>query len=391
MNILVKASTFGADLFWLTHFLDKQPGNTVKVLLSDPEKFKAEGISKLFPIKSELIKKTLMNYWFKPGSFNPDVTIMDNKIPIKAASPNGFMLWHGFGWKGPNDVEEFHWLHKSLKSAWGSALESNPNFIWQCFGEWDFEHRTKISGFHPDNCRILGAASHDLLRNPLSKEELQPFVPFDIVNRKTVLIAPTWHYGEVFSHWGKDEELFEKLFQKIEDYDANVILRLHDSYRFDDYYVEFLEELSERHPNVLLKFKDRDPDNLLDMMVSDVLITNFSSIANLYYATGRPTLHVYPVKSEDEEFQWKQSTVLGMRTKKLDSVKYIWKLPPEENGGLLAMNFEELIDQLELAFNDPDCCKEKSEAFLDKYMLGADGKSCERIWEALQDLVNSNK
>ena len=155
--------------------------------------------------------------------------------------------------------------------------------------------------------------------------------------------------------------------------------------------VDFLDILTKRHPNVLLKFKDRDPDNLLDMMVSDILITNFSSIANLFYATGRPTLHIYPVKSEDEEFQWKQSTVLGMRTKKLDSVKYIWKLPPEENGGLLARDFEMLIEQLEEAFNDPECCKESSQAFLDKYMLGADGKSCERIWNAVQELVSKNK
>lgn len=388
MNILVKASTFGADLFWLTQFLDKQKDVTIKVLLSDPENFLEEGISKLIPLKAELLKKTLMNYWFKPGSFEPDITIMDNKIPIKAASPNGFMLWHGFGWKGPNDVEEFHWLHRSLKSAWGSAMEPNSNFIWQCFGEWDFNHRTKVSGFHPENCRVLGAASHDLLREPFPKTDLQPYYPFDVVNKKTVLIAPTWHYGEVFAHWGKDEELFEKLFQKIESYDANVILRLHDSFRFDDHYVEFLEELSNRHSNVLLKFKDRNPDNLLDMMVSDILLTNFSSIANLYYATNRPTIHIYPVKNEDEEFQWRKSTVLGMRSKKVDSVKYIWKLPPEENGGLLSRNFDDLINQLEQAFEDPDCCKEKSQAFLEKYMLGADGNSCERIWQSIQELVN---
>lgn len=391
MNILVKATTFGADLFWLTQFLDKQPGVTVKVLLSDPESFLEEGISKLIPLKAELIKKRLMNYLFKPGSFDPDVTIMDNKVPIKAASPNGFMLWHGFGWKGPNDVEEFHWLHRSLKSAWGSVMESNPNFIWQCFGEWDFEHRTKVSGFHSSNCKVLGAASHDLLRNPISKEELQPYFPFDVVNRKTVLIAPTWHYGEVFAHWGRDEELFERLFQRIEDHEANVILRLHDSFRFDAHYVEFLEELSNRHPNVLLKFKDRNPDNLLDMMVSDMLITNFSSIANLYYATLRPTIHIYPVKSEDEEFQWRKSTVIGMRSKKIDSVKYIWKLPPEENGGLLAHNFETMLNQLDQSFEEPDCCKEKSQAFLDKYMLGADGKNCERIWQSIQSLVKNTK
>ncbi len=390
MNVLIKASTFGADLFWFTHYLDKMPDVTVKVLLPEPDKFLKEGIAKLFPLKADLSKKTIMNYIFRPGTFRPDVTIMDNKIPIKAASPNGFMLWHGFGWKGPNDVEEFSWLHRSIRSAWGSAMEPNPNFRWQCFGPWDFEHRTKISGFHPENCRILGAASHDLLRNPLPKEKMQPYFPFDIVNKKTVLIAPTWHYGEVFSHWGKDDVLFERLFRHIEDLGANIILRLHDSFRFDDHYVEFLEQLAIEHPNVLLKFKDRNPDNLLDMMASDVLVTNFSSIANLYYATGRPTIHVYPVKSEDEEFQWRKSTLLGVRSEKVDSVKYIWKLSPDENGGLLSNNFDELIEQLDHSLAEPDCCEEKSKAFLDKYMLGADGKSCERIWKAVKELVEQN-
>lgn len=391
MNILVKASTFGADLFWLTHYLDQLQDVSIKVLLSDPDQFLNEGIAKRFPINAELRTKSLKSYFFGPKAFKPDVTIMDNKVPIKAASPNGFMLWHGFGWKGPNDVEEFSWLHRNIKFLWGSAMEPNPNFRWQCFGEWDFEHRTKISGFHPENCRILGAASHDLLRNPIPKEEIQPYYPFDMVNRKTVLIAPTWHYGEVFAHWGNDKDLFEKLFQKIEEYDANIILRLHDSFRFSAEYVAFLEELAEKHPNVLLKFKDRNPDNLMDLMASDILLTNFSSIANLFYATQRPTIHIYPVKDSDEEFQWRKSTVIGMRSSKVDSVKYIWKLDPEENGGLLARDFEMLLDQLETAFNDPDCCKEKSQVFLDKYMLGADGKNCERIWQALQELVYENK
>ncbi len=388
MKILIKATTFGADLYWLTHYLDKIPGVTVKILLKDPEKFEEEAIFNIFPLQAELIRKKLLSYILKPAGFKPDITIMDNKLPLKAQSPKGFMLWHGFGWKGPNDMEEFSWLHRAIKTAWGSALVPNPDFIWQCFGEWDFEHRTKVSGFHPDNCRILGAASHDLLRNPVPKEDLQPYYPFDIVNRKTVLIAPTWHYGEVFAHWGKDKELFEALFNKIDEYDANVILRLHDSYRFDKEYVRFLEELSEKHPSVMLKFKDKNPDNLADLMASDILITNFSSIANLFYATLRPTIHIYPVKSEDEEFYWRQSTVVGVRGKKIDSVKYIWKLPPEENGGLLAEDFSMLIEQLEQAFEDPTCCREKSQQFLDKYMLGADGKNCERIWQAIQDQVN---
>ena len=389
MNVLIRASTFGADLFWFAHYLDQIPGVQMKVILSDPDKFRQEGIFRQFPLKAELIEHSLKSYFLRPKGFKPDLTILDNfKAPVVFPSPKGLMLWHGFGWKGPNDIKEFFWVHVYTLMAWGFLSKRNPDFIWQCFGDWDYEHRTKISGIHPDNCRVFGAASHDLLRNPIPKEHIQSYYPFDVVHKKTILIAPTWHYGEVFSHWGSDEVLFRKLFTKIREYDANVILRLHDSYRFAKDYISLLEDLAEKYPNVILKFKDKHQDNLMDMMASDVLITNFSSIANLYYATGRPTIHVYPVKNEDEEFQWKKNTILGVRTKKIDSVKYIWKLSPEENGGLVARDFSTLIEQLEMALEDENCCKEKSEAFLNKYMLGADGKSCERIWNAVTQMVN---
>lgn len=387
MKVLFYASTFGADLLAFAHYLDKKPDVTMKVLLTDPEQFKKEGIADLLPLKAELLKRSLKSYFFKPGGFDPDLTVMDNKVPLRAPSPYGLMLWHGFGWKGPNDVKEFSWLHKSITAAWGSAMEPNDHFRWQCFGPWDFKHRTEVSGFHPDNCRVLGSASHDMLRNPLPKEKMQPYYPFDVVNKKTILIAPTWHYGEVLAHWGRDEVLFEQLFNRIDDHDANVILRLHDSFRFDSNYISFLEELVERHPNTHLKFKDQNPDNLLDMMVSDVMITNYSSIANLYYATGRPTIHIYPVSDEDEDFLWRKQTAFGTWKKTVDSVKYIWKLPPEEHGGLMAKNFDMLMQHLDTALENPECCKQKAQTFLDKYMLGADGKNCDRIWEAVNEFV----
>ncbi|MAO64213.1 MAG: hypothetical protein CL666_04375 [Balneola sp.] len=389
MKVLFYASTFGADLLAFALYLERKPNVTTKVLLSDPDQFRQEGISELFPVKAELMKKSIKNYVFKPKGFEPDITIMDNEVPLRAPSPNGLMLWHGFGWKGPNDVKEFSWLHKSIRSAWGSAMEPNENFRWQCFGPWDLKHRTEVSGFHPDNCRVLGAASHDLLRDPLPKKDIQPYYPFDVVNRKTILFAPTWHYGEVFSHWGSDADLFEQLLERADKHDANMIFRLHDSFRFDKKYIQFLEELVERHPNTMLKFKDQNPDNLLDMMVSDTLITNYSSIANLYYATGRPTIHIYPVKDEDEEFMWRKHTAIGTLKTKVDSVKYIWKLPPEEHGGLMAKDFEMLLKQVDKAMEDPDCCKEKSQEFLDEYMLGADGKNCDRIWDCINELVDN--
>ena len=164
-------------------------------------------------------------------------------------------------------------------------------------------------------------------------------------------------------------------------------MRLHDSYRFEKGYIRLLEGISGRYPNVILKFKDKSPDNFLDMQVSDALITNFSSIANLFYATGKPTVHIYPVRSADEAFVWRRLSMTGLKLKKVEKARFIWKLAPEENGGLLARDFDSVLSQVDQVIEEPDCCKVKSTAFLNKYMLGADGYSCARTWESLRALV----
>ena len=236
---------------------------------------------------------------------------MDNKIPHFRTSRKALILWHGFGWKGPNDVKEFRLLHAMLKWTWGNIQKPNGNVIWQAFGPWDRKHRTEVSGVHPDNCLELGAASHDDLRIALDRTLAQPYYPFDITSRKTVLIAPTWHYGEVFAHWGRDADLFDRLLRRIHDRDANAIVRLHDSFRFDPEYLATLHDLISRYPNVCLKFKDRSPDNYLDLQVSDLLITNYSSIANLFYATA--SLHCTSIPS-------------GAPTRSLSGVSSRWRV-----------------------------------------------------------------
>lgn len=389
MKILMYATTFGADLLSFTKYLSDNTDSEIKVLLNDAKIFKKEGIVDFWNLDLDLVSSNKISPLRGIKGFQPDITIMDNNIPLRKISNKALFLWHGYGWKGPNDEVEWKWIHRNLGLTWGSMKEPNPDIKWQCFGPVDFEHRSTISGFHPDNCLNLGSASHDYLQQDVSKEKLQPYYPFDVVNRKTVLIAPTWHYGEVFSHWGDDVTLFNKLLSDLKERGVNVILRLHDSFRFEHHYLEFLQQLEASYDNVLLKYKDHHPDNFLDLQVADVLVTNFSSIANLFYATKRPTVHIYPVKSTDESFMWLNKTIFGIRKKKVDSVKFIWKYSPKDNGGLLARNFDTMMDQIITGLENPDCCAEAAQTYLDKHMLSADGKSCERTWKAVKNLVEN--
>jgi CDP-glycerol glycerophosphotransferase (TagB/SpsB family) len=203
------------------------------------------------------------------------------------------------------------------------------------------------------------------------------------------LFAPTWHYGNVLAHWGDDADLFERFFEYCQRRDVNVILRLHDSYRFSKPYIRSIRESARNRDNVILKFKDQAPDNFLDLQVADILITNYSSIANLFYATLRPSIHIYPVRSEDEKFMWRTySRFGGVATREVESVRHVWKIPPEVHGGLLVRNFDGLIEALDRSLEEPDCCGTRSRRFLDEHMLGADGKACERALGALREISN---
>jgi len=390
MKVLVWATTFGADLWSFTRYLDAQPDIELKVVMKDPSRFLEEPIAQLFPMRAQIIERTAAVQAFGVSGFRPDVTIFDNEVPPPPAkSPCALALWHGYGWKGPNDRREMRACYLQIRLSWGDPTRPNERFRWSCFGPKDFGHRTQTAGLDPSNCRLLGAASHDDLRQPFDRSRAQPYYPFDIVSRPTVLIAPTWHYGEVFAHWGGDAQVLEPLLQTLAERGVNVILRLHDSFRFDATYRSFLDGLAERHAHVLLKYKDRNPDNFIDLQVSDVLVTNYSSIANLFYATGRPTVHVYPVRSADETFIWRRRSLFGISKSKVESVRYVWKFPPEEHGGSLARSAEELMTQVCHALDEPRAYEARAREFLDREMLGADGHNCERILAAVREMVHN--
>lgn len=384
MKLLVYATTFGADLLSFTRYAQQEHGDQVKVILKGADRFRSEGIVSHWNLDLDLIEKKRAHLFRGVKGFEPDITLIDNNLPMSRLSPKALILWHGYGWKGPNDVEEFRWLHRNLKYTWGSIREPNPDLWWNCFGPIDNEHRTKVSGIHPENAVQFGAVSHDDLRIQAPMESLQSYYPFDVTGRKTVLIAPTWHYGEVFSHWGGDEASFQRLLDELQHQQCNVILRLHDSFRFEPSYLSYLSTLEKRYRHLVLKFKDHHPDNFLDMQVADLLITNYSSIANLFYATGKPTLHIYPVKDADEAFMWKQKTLLGVKERRVDSARFIWKYDPEEHGGLMARSMDELMDQLEQALAEPGITRMQATRFLDRHMGGVDGKNGERLREALE-------
>jgi len=390
LKICFWTTTFQADVWSLAKYLCQRDDFEVVIVLENMELFFEDTIHRLMPLDCVFLERESKQTIKQIREFKPDITIVDNHFPSKKLSEKLFVLWHGFGWKGPNDVKEFASVHKVVKKLTGvKGMVPNSNFVWQCFGMTDLEHRNAVSGFARENLRSLGAAmTDDIVAHSIHKEEALKLYPKEFEDKKIALLAFTWHYGKVFSHWGDDIELFGALLRKLNASGYAVILRMHDKKRYDNSYLAQLKEVADANGIVCFKYKDSSRDNLVDIAVSDVMISNFSSILNYFYATGKPSIHVYPVKSKDEAFIWRTYSRGKVREKEISSVEYIWKLSPEENGGLTARSFEQLLECIELVTVKPDCCLEKSNTFIKKHMAPADGKVCENIAEELIQLYH---
>jgi hypothetical protein len=378
-------TTFQADVSALARYMDKDERFEPLIVLENKGGFLREPIQELLPVTGVLLDKGAPDTVRRARDFAPHVTVVDNQFPPKRLSPKLFVLWHGFGWKGPNDRKEFAKKHRHVRRLSGhSSMEPNPDFIWQCFGPTDLEHRHAVSGFARENLRSLGAASTDeLVRGVISREQALLHYPTLAGAERVALIALTWHYGRALSHWGQDLELFVRLFDHLAARRCAPIVRLHDRKRYEPAYLRELEGLTARYPQAIVKFKDEARDSLLDLVVADFMISNFSSILNYYYATRKPSIHIYPVAAANEAFLWRRWKRGRVRIQTVPSADYVWKLPPEENGGLLVRSFDELLAATDRALADPLCCQEASDRFIDRHMAPVDGKTCERICQTI--------
>lgn len=389
LRIVFWTTTLQADVLSLARALQDDPRFNILVVADDPESFRGEAIQQLLPLHCPIIDKRSFWVRLRVRHFSPTITIVDNHFPKHRLSPLLFVLWHGFGWKGPNDRVEFAEVHRSIQRLTGAASEApNPRFRWQCFGMTDLLHRHEVSGFARENLLSLGAAfTDDLVQHSVSREVARSKLPQSLQGRRIALLAFTWHYGRVFSHWGDDLEILERISNHLSQRNAAVILRMHDRKRYEPAYLEALERWAERCPEVLIKYKDRDRDSLLDLAAADLMVSNYSSILNYFYATGRPSIHVYPVADGNERFLWRTWKNGKVQVEELPSAQYVWKLAPEENGGLVVRSLDELLAALDRGLDDPACCADTSRQFIDKHMAPVDGYTCKRIADALLEFA----
>lgn len=392
IRVLFWATTFGADMASFARYLDSHPGYSIMIAMKDPDTFRNEGIQRLLPITAPILdrEKERLKSYMRILRFKPHVLVVDNHFPPIRFAKRLLVLWHGYGWRHDNMVREFEAVHHNITRIAGDGRVPNPNLIWQCYGPPDVDYRTRVSGFARENLRDLGfAQADDLVRPPVTREQLAPFYSMDILRRPTVLMGFTWHHGRLLSHWGEEREVLGRLISLADDLGINLLFRMHDSFRYPEQAHRELRELSRGRDNIMIKFKDSYPDNLGDILVSDIAVSDFSSLINRFYVTRRPSIHIFPDQPEDRVRKWRKLGSQGtVEEEVVDDVSGAWKFPPRWNGGLMVHSFGEFEEALRLALDRPDCCREPSERFIREGLTGVDGRTCERTERALRDLVN---
>jgi hypothetical protein len=386
VRICFWSSGFTADSQALAHHLARQDDVRLTVALERPERYLAEPVNRFLPIPARFAdrgERGLARALRREGF---DLLIVDNHLPDDAVAPRILVLWHGLGWR----VDDVTGMKKELRKLVGDVTRPNPRFRWQAFGDWDREYRIGHSGLAAENVVALGSAYSDLLlpseeggRSGLpAPEELRRAVSGDYgldLTRPTILLGLTWHHGAVLAQWGEDAGLFTRLFDHAASRDANVLLRLHDRHRFTPEYLAMLDRVVAGRPGVRVTFKDEHPDSLVDLLVSDVLVSNYSSLLNPFYCTRKPSVHLDPHRPGQAGYVYRRWKGGRLREERVEDPAQVWKLDPADIGGLRARSFEEALGSIDRALAEPDCCRELARGFTGRHLTAPDGRTCERI------------
>jgi hypothetical protein len=390
LKVCLWATTFQANIYSVAKHLASRPAEfSPLVVLDGRDAYATEPIERLVPAGAPLLDRADPETARKVEAFAPAVLVVDNHYPKARIAPALVNVWHGFGWRGPEDRAAFESVFRDVAKHTGRApSEPNPYFRWISAGQTNLEHRVHVSGFHADNVRASGQAFvDDVMRAAQTwrREDLLQFYPQSFRDRKVLLFAPTWHFGKIFAHWGDDMAILERLFRFVADRGAALIVRMHDKKRFEPGYLADLEQLARRHQSVLLKYKDDNQDNLVDIAFADAMISNYSSILTYFYATGRPSIHIHPVARGDESSVYRYWKGGKLRTK-VEDASYIWSLDADQHGGLAVSTQDELEAAIDRALAEPGCCAERSRRFVADHCAPYDGRNCERVAAEIREV-----
>lgn len=380
MRVCIWTTSLQADTLALAIALDRDPEVELLVVAASLDAYRNEPIARFCPLSCRLLDRSRDDPEAIVRAFDADVFFADNHIPKFLAGRKMVFFWHGVPLKirPRRDIRSFH---KNSKRLVGTTTKPNSRFLAQCYQQMDYQHRINHWKIDQSNCRIWGSAYSDLLLNPpYQRSDLEDYYQLDLTGRKNILLSLTWNFGaQAFGVLGDDDAIYTELLETAAAHDANLIFSLHDKYRYQPELIGRIESYASRYPNSYIKYKNEHADNLADLVVSDVMICNFSSFIVFHYFMGKPSIHIQPVDLK----KW----FVGLPTMRHGGIQSVfrrnnerlWLYPFADCGGSLPRNQQELFADINRSLDDSSYCNDRAQDFIEDKVYRPDGNTCARI------------
>lgn len=384
IRVIVWATHLQTDILALAAYLDRCADVELLIVAADVAAFRREPIAQALRLWARVLDRDDPRTRRRVRAFAADVAVADNHVPPKGTAPRLFYMWHGLGWKARSrlDLATFYLQVRRLTGA--DPRQPNRRFLAQCYGPVDRDWRIADWDLPRAACVETGMAFAALLRAPpYDPAALAGHYRIDVARRKTVLLSITWHSGGIFPG-GDDGAFVADLLSAVRSRGADLLICLHDRHRYPATLVARLEALAKTEPGCELRFKSDHPDNLGDLLVADVMVSNLSSFLVYFYVLGRPAIHIVP----DSRERLDRVTMLFSRFRLQRRVRAdaAWMIDPTDTGGPRANNAQATIDATLAALDNPAPGAAAATRWLDRHVPLLDGEAPARIKQALEAL-----
>lgn len=340
-------------------------GNPKEIFLGLKDKASCFWVTNSRKTLTELKKmKFEAYYYWNPGTkiLHPDAWIDSHasRIPVKKKNTVWIQFNHGIPFKGVKNMS----VHEADSMYDAHFLTCKLVFDY-------YRNERKL------NSKILKISGQPLvdplIRGDLDRDKILNDIGLDPEN-KTVLYAPTWSHDfnncnmkTLFPGWEKDQAaLLEEVCDFMKERRLNFIVRLHHA--AEKSWTDEFDNLGKKFRNfVSLPFSSY-PDVVHLLFVSDVLITDYSSIANDFIVLDRPIIYLEP----DYE---------------LFDEGYL--VPPSYRAGHIVTSKKGFFDGLIDSIENPGEFSVMRKKIAKELHYKLDGRSAERAVKTVLDLIGN--
>jgi len=258
-------------------------------------------------------------------------------------------VWHGLAFK--RTEREKMLRHYDL------------GFVTSTFFKRYYSKETGIS----DKLKITGYPRTDpLITKAQNRQKIlqQLGIP---LNKKNILYAPTHSHkwSNQFFPWGRMNDVMNVIEEFCKRNNCNFLVRMHPLwYKQNVMSKEKLEERVAQSKHIFHLSSNRYVDVEPILVVSDVLVTGWSSIANDFILLNRPIIFV-EVELPAKEFV----------------------LKPEERVGFIVKSEREFFEKLEEALVRPNLFEKERQMLIKKMYKHLDGNSSKRCAQEIVKLL----